>query len=100
MQKSGLSHDAAHFVFRNFVKWSEKDGINRLDHKSYLEAFKESFYHSVIELIDKAVHKERQLIQDDLYIEVSNSVNSYLWHLNLYLSLILRKPVFGVSDQV
>ena len=59
------------FFFRNFVKWSEKDGINRLDHKAYLNAFKESFYQSVIALIDKAVRKERQLIQDDLYIEVS-----------------------------
>ena len=53
------------------MRWSETEGINRLDHKAYLEAFKESFYQSVVALIEKAVHKEKKLIQDDLYIEVS-----------------------------
>ena len=55
---------------RNVVKWSEKDGINRQDHQNYLTSFTETFYNSVIALIEKAVKAEVSLSQDDLYIEV------------------------------
>lgn len=58
------------YVFRNTVYWSEKDGINREDHDNYLQTFKDSFYNSMVDKIDKAVKKEHSLVMDELYIEV------------------------------
>ncbi|XP_045162803.2 NACHT and WD repeat domain-containing protein 2-like [Mercenaria mercenaria] len=62
-------------ISRNTVKWSEKDGINREDHDSYLRTFKDSFFNSMVDKIDKAVKKQRSLIMDELYIEVLQHLN-------------------------
>ncbi|KAL3862495.1 hypothetical protein ACJMK2_008455 [Sinanodonta woodiana] len=57
-------------ITRTQVKWSNKDGISREDHKTYLESFAVTFYDSVVNLIDKAVQREHRLNQDEVYIEV------------------------------
>ena len=56
--------------YRNMVRWSEKEGINRLDHEAYLQEFKRSFFDSMVAKIDSAVHREKSLNTDELYIEV------------------------------
>ena len=52
------------------VRWSNKDGINKEDHRQYLNNFKDIFSNSIISKIDKAVEMENSLATDDLYIEV------------------------------
>ncbi|XP_060582877.1 NACHT and WD repeat domain-containing protein 2-like [Ruditapes philippinarum] len=62
-------------ISRHTVQWSEKDGINRQDHDSYLSTFKDSFFNSMVDKIDKAVKQQRSLIMDELYIEVLQHLN-------------------------
>ncbi|KAL3862492.1 hypothetical protein ACJMK2_008453 [Sinanodonta woodiana] len=57
-------------ITKTQVKWSNKDGINREDHKTYLESFAATFYDCVVNLIDKAVQREHRQNQDEVYIEV------------------------------
>lgn len=52
------------------MKWSDKEGINREDHKSYLERFAKQFYEGVRSLLDKSISLETELSKDNLYIEV------------------------------
>lgn len=58
------------------MKWSDKEGINREDHKSYLERFAKQFYDGVRSLLDKSVSLETELSKDNLYIEVCKENNS------------------------
>ncbi|KAK3582782.1 hypothetical protein CHS0354_035720 [Potamilus streckersoni] len=57
-------------ITKTQVKWSNKDGINREDHKTYFELFAATFYDGVVNLIDKAVQREHCLNMDEVYIEV------------------------------
>lgn len=58
------------------MKWSDKEGINREDHKSYLESFAKQFYEGVRSLLDKSISLETELSKDNLYIEVCRETNS------------------------
>ncbi|XP_061189796.1 NACHT and WD repeat domain-containing protein 2-like [Saccostrea echinata] len=57
-------------IQRSLVRWSDKEGINREDHKGYLTNFAEQFYGGIKSLLDKSVSMESELSKDNLYIEV------------------------------
>ncbi|XP_056004736.1 NACHT and WD repeat domain-containing protein 2-like [Ostrea edulis] len=57
-------------IQRSVVKWSDRGGINREDHRDYLEEFAGQFYEGIKNLLDRSVSMESELSKDNLYIEV------------------------------
>jgi hypothetical protein len=46
------------------IEWSDNEGINKVDHASYLKEFAETFYVRIVDLIERAISKQMKLCQN------------------------------------
>ena len=72
------------------MKWSDKEGINREDHRAYLDSFAKQFYDGITNLLDRSVSLENELLKDNLYIEVWN-YNCIVICLSKHLNKQIKK---------
>lgn len=55
--------DAANIIPYS-IEWSDNEGINKVDHASYLKEFSETFYVRIVDLIERAISKQMKLCQN------------------------------------
>jgi hypothetical protein len=53
------------------IEWSDREGINKDDHASYLKDFGETFYTRIVDLIENAINKQMKLSYNKLVLEIS-----------------------------
>ena len=70
-------------IVRYSIEWSDNEGINKDDHSKYIDEFSETFYVRIVDLVEKALAKQR-ILPHNKYL------NFYICiifdHLNLSLS--------------
>lgn len=52
---------AADNIIRYSIEWSDNEGINRYDHSKYIDEFSQTFYKRIVDLIERALSKQRIL---------------------------------------
>jgi hypothetical protein len=55
--------DAASIIHYG-IEWSDNEGINKVDHASYLVEFGNMFYTRIVNLIERAISKQMKLAQN------------------------------------
>ena len=52
------------------IEWSDNEGINKVDHASYLLDFGNMFYTRIVDLIERAISKQMKLAQNKFVKEI------------------------------
>lgn len=58
------------------MDWTGKEGLDVDTHEEYLKDFCEHFYHSILKLVDDAVKKNDELMNDRIYADILQVNNS------------------------
>ena len=48
-------------IIKYSIKWSDDEGINKVEHKKYIDEFSQNFYVRIKGLIDRALSKQKVL---------------------------------------
>jgi hypothetical protein len=61
----------ANSIVRYSIEWSDNEGINKDEHRQYIEEFSNTFYVRIVDLIEKALAKQR-ILPHNKFILISN----------------------------
>ena len=60
------------------MEWTGKEGLDKDTHKDYIDDFCNHFYSSILRLVDDAVKKNDELMNDRIYADILQVSHVYL----------------------